>query len=72
MEPRDRVISMMYEAATNPQLWPVALDALANGTRARGANLEVHDRQASDFWGFMGGLSRISCSTANTITASIH
>jgi DNA-binding CsgD family transcriptional regulator len=56
LESRDGVISLMYEAAANPQLWPVALDALAKGARARGANLEVYDRQASDFWGFMGGV----------------
>lgn len=44
MEIRDRVISLFYEAAINPSLWPVALDSFAEATHTTGAHLFVFNK----------------------------
>ena len=56
MGPRERTIGLFYEAAINPSLWPLALDAFSAGTGSVGAHLIAFDRQTLlPRWGFLGG-----------------
>jgi DNA-binding CsgD family transcriptional regulator len=53
MEPRDQVISLMYEAAASPELWPTALAAFADATRSVEASitvLQMHRNPARPFF----------------------
>jgi len=45
MEGRDRTISLLYEAAVNPSLWPRALTAFADLTQCRDVILSVIDKK---------------------------
>jgi hypothetical protein len=48
LEPSDRIISLMYEAAVNPALWTEALEAIAAGVHAASADLTVFDKRAME------------------------
>src|SRR5579872_6402057 len=45
MERRNRTISLLYEAAVNPSLWPRALAAFADLTQSRDVILSVIDKK---------------------------
>jgi DNA-binding CsgD family transcriptional regulator len=55
VDPRDRIVSLMYEAAVSPELWPAALEAFAASIQAVGAILMAYDNRAMEMSGFMGG-----------------
>src|SRR5580700_6467299 len=44
MKDRNRTISLLYEAAINPSLWPSALAAFADLTECRDMIITVHDK----------------------------
>ena len=45
MKGRNRTISLLYEAALNPSLWPSALAAFADLTQCRDVILSVIDKK---------------------------